>query len=250
MKKLIIANWKMNGSLQLIKEFAFATRDASSISVDAVLCPPTPYLHAAADEGSLLPVLGAQDCAGTSDGAYTGEVSARMLKDFGVFYCLIGHSERRQNQAETNTMLTAKIQQLDAHSIIPVFCVGETQTQRDDGTWQDVLKGQLSILASRDKTSIIVAYEPVWAIGTGRVPTASDIEDAHCYIRGQLADLGYADGHTRILYGGSAKADNAARLLSLTSVDGLLVGGASLDPAQFSQIMETAADTNWGALRA
>lgn len=250
MKKLIIANWKMNGSPQLVKEFAFATQAASSTLVEAVLCPPAPYLQAAAYEDNLLPVLGAQDCAGAPDGAHTGEVSARMLNDFGVSYCLIGHSERRQNQAETNATLTSKIHQLDAYSIMPVYCIGETQSQRDDGTWQDVLKSQLSILAKRDKTPIVIAYEPVWAIGTGRVPTSSDIENAHHYIGAQLAQLGYTEGHTRILYGGSANAENAPQLLSLASVDGLLVGGASLDPAQFSQMMESAADTNWGALRA
>lgn len=242
MRKLIIANWKMNGNLPLVRAFTSATRDLSLTEVEVVICLPAPYLHAAGQQKDLAPALGAQNCAGVSNGAHTGEVSAQMLQEFGTSYCLVGHSERRQDQMETDESLAGKLQQLDIHGVMPVVCVGETLAERDRDSWRTVLATQLSILSDRDTNPIVIAYEPVWAIGTGRVPTDSEIEEAISFIRTRLTDLGYPARSLRVLYGGSANADNAAQLLSLASVDGLLVGGASLDPQEFAQMIEITVD--------
>ncbi|WP_439118171.1 triose-phosphate isomerase [Nereida ignava] len=250
MKKLIIANWKMNGSLRLLDEIAAATQGQFFANAEAVVCTPAPYLHALGQHKSFTPKTGAQNCASTANGAHTGEISAAMLAEFGVSYCLIGHSERRQSQSETNAMIGGKLQQLKDHSIIPVLCIGETQAERDNATWCAVLGEQLAILANQNPTPIVIAYEPIWAIGTGRIPTPNDIDEALAFIRTCVTTMGYPAGYLRILYGGSANAENAARLLSLPSVDGLLVGGASLVPSQFAQIVANAADTNWRTMRA
>ena len=250
MKKLIIANWKMNGSLRLLDEIAVATQDQSFANAEAVVCTPAPYLHALGQHKSFTHKTGAQNCASTANGARTGEISAVMLAEFGVSYCLIGHSERRQDQSETNAMMGGKLQQLQEHGIMPVLCIGETQAERDDDTWRVALTEQLAILAHHDPAPLVVAYEPIWAIGTGRIPAPAEIDEAHAFIRTCVTKMGYPAAYLRILYGGSANVKNAARLLSLATVDGLLVGGASLDPSQFAQMVANAADTNWRAMRA
>ena len=250
MKKLIIANWKMNGSLRLLEEIAVATQDQSFVNAEAVVCTPAPYLHALGQHKSFTPKTGAQNFASTANGAHTGEISAAMLAEFGVSYCLIGHSERRQSQSETNAMMRDKLKQLQNNNIMPVLCIGETRAERDDDTWRAILTEQLAIFADHDPAPLVIAYEPIWAIGTGRIPTHAEIDETLAFIRANVTALGYPAGYVRILYGGSANAENAARLLSLVSVDGLLVGGASLDPSQFAQMVANAADTNWRAMRA
>ncbi len=226
MKKLIIANWKLNPTT--LKD---AQKLSVSISVKAkntvVLCPPTIYLPSVS-----YPRLGAQDCFWEEKGAYTGQVSLLQLKDLKIKYCIIGHSEKR-GVGESDEMINAKVKAALSHKIIPVLCVGYgTTVEQDDLEVTDVLKQQLDIdLAGLDASSVIVAYEPVWAIGTGKTASPEHAEKIGIFIKNKY-------GVAKVLYGGSVNNLNAQGFLQQRNVDGLLVGGASLVPSYFNQIID------------
>lgn len=249
MKKLIVANWKMNGSKGLLAQFLATADSANFGAAEVVLCPPFPFLSITGQMTTKNLKFGAQDCSEMRSGARTGEVSAGILKEFGASHCLVGHSERRPHLSEENKVIHGKLVQLQDCDLTPILCVGETRERRDDNTWRDVIAQQLSILPVGKKKPIIIAYEPIWAIGAGRLPTSQEIDETMAFVRGRLDCLGFISGKQRVLYGGSADEKNAAMLLSLSNVDGLLVGGASLDPIRFAKIVGKAVDTNWDGMR-
>lgn len=247
-RKLIAGNWKMHGRLEQVRVLVEAARVAAGHhpGVDVLVCPPFPYLlpAAAAAAGSGLQV-GAQDCADSDAGACTGGVSAPMVADCGASHCLVGHSERRQLFGDSDDMVRAKYLRVLAAGLVPVLCVGETLAQRDAGQTRDVVLSQLrAVLAdgAPGLDRLVIAYEPVWAIGTGRTATALQAQEVHHWIRSHVQQLdARISGSVRILYGGSVKAANAAELLRQPDVDGALVGGASLDPREFAAIVAAAA---------
>ncbi len=239
MKKLIVGNWKMNlnaeQALQLVRDIVTIRSAARLGDVELAVCPAFPYLVSAVDllSGESVAV-GAQDCSDQDNGAYTGQVSARMLSDIGCRYVILGHSERRQYNGESNALVMAKAEKAINHGLVPIICVGETQDERDSGRAQEVVKRQIieSLPARRDSVNFVVAYEPVWAIGTGKTASRDDVAEMHAFIRLLITP------RTMILYGGSMKPDNAAALLSTTNVDGGLIGGASLTADQFMAIAQ------------
>jgi triosephosphate isomerase len=247
---LIAANWKMYKTPAESTAFidAFLPLVANQQNFEIVLCPPMISLAAsiAATKGTQVHI-GAQTMDWHDNGAYTGETSPLMLNDLGVTYVLIGHSERRQYFNETDETVNLKLKSALAHNLVPIVCVGEQLSQREANQTAEVLSRQtaaaLEGIDPAIATPLIFAYEPVWAIGTGRTATPEIAEDAHKVIRAQIAkSLGPAiAASTRILYGGSVKPDNAASLCCLEDIDGALVGGASLDPLSFSQIIANAA---------
>jgi triosephosphate isomerase (TIM) len=243
--KLIVGNWKMNGlgaSLAEAKAIAVGVCALDPANVRAVICPPATLLapFAAALQGTNL-ALGGQDCHVNASGAHTGDVSAAMLADAGASYVIVGHSERRTNHGETSQMVQAKANAAIAAGLMPIICVGETEAQRDGGLAEAVVLEQVlkSLPADCQAEQISVAYEPVWAIGTGRVPSIEDIEAIHGAIRSILVErFGQSGGcHIFILYGGSVNPSNAALLLSILNVNGALVGGASLKSESFLSIV-------------
>ncbi len=246
-KKLIAGNWKMNGSLAANEALVKALlQGAGAPACDVALCAPAPYLAQVQSlvAGSSL-ALGAQDVSAHPQGAFTGEQSAAMLKDFGVRYAIVGHSERRQYHGETDEDVAAKAAAVLANGITPIVCVGETLAQRDAGQTEEVVKRQLAAVIHVNGhciSEIVVAYEPVWAIGTGKTATPVQAQAVHALLRAQLHHA--ASEHAasiRILYGGSMNAANAAELLGQPDIDGGLIGGASLKAADFLQIIAAAA---------
>jgi len=247
-RKLIIAgNWKMNktvaGALALVRDLKIAL--AKVTEVDIVVCPPFTALSevAKAIRDSNI-ALGAQDMSEHNAGAYTGEIAAEMLKEFAVRYVILGHSERRQYQKETDELIAKKAQAAHAASLQPIICVGETLAEREAGRMEKVLEtqvhGSLSGLSKEQMVASIIAYEPVWAIGTGKTATSAQAEEAHAFIRGLLVksfDETVAR-RVRIQYGGSVKPSNARELMSQPDVDGALVGGASLEAQSFADIIK------------
>jgi triosephosphate isomerase len=210
-----------------------------------VICPPYPYLLQVADllSGTGITV-GAQDCGHAASGAYTGEVAAEMLADCGCRHVLVGHSERRQYHQESDALLAAKLEAASRSGITPVLCVGETQEQREAGQADTVVAAQLrgALADMPDLSRLVVAYEPVWAIGTGLTATPEQAQEMHVLVRRTLEELDRARAQKiQILYGGSVKADNAAELFAQGDIDGALVGGASLDAGSFAAIIEAAA---------
>jgi triosephosphate isomerase len=244
-KKLIAGNWKMNGSLaanQVLLE-GIAT-GLGSPECDVAVCVPGPYLAQVQAQiaGSAIN-LGAQDVSAHEQGAFTGEVSAGMLRDFGVRYCLVGHSERRQYHHETDAVVAAKAQRALAAGITPVVCVGETLEEREAGQTDEVVRRQLAAVIHANGhciSEIVVAYEPVWAIGTGRTASPDQAQAVHAVLRAQLLAASPQAGRIRILYGGSMNAANAAALLGQPDIDGGLIGGASLKVADFLTIIANA----------
>ncbi len=244
--KYIVGNWKMNGSkaalAELLPPLADCVHNSGSDRIKMVLCPPALYVADAAKLlGQKSPIaLGGQDCHAESSGAFTGDVSPVMLADMGCSYVILGHSERRQYHGETESVIRKKIIAAQKAGLIPIFCIGETLAQRESGHTLDVLSRQLNDCAAEkgiDPEKLIVAYEPVWAIGTGRNATATDITSAHGHIRSQLQSIfGPQGAQTPILYGGSVKADNAKDIMAQRGVDGVLVGGASLKAQEFAAI--------------
>jgi triosephosphate isomerase (TIM) len=230
-RKLIAGNWKMNGSMAALGEIDAIAAAAHPLAVDVAICPPFTLIAAAGGRG--VPV-GGQDCHAKASGAHTGCVSADMLVEAGASYCIVGHSERRTDNGETDADVRAKADAVIAAGMTAIVCVGETLAERDAGNAVAVVKRQLvgSLPGILDKT--VVAYEPVWAIGTGRTPSAEDVAEIHAEIRAIVGD------GVRILYGGSVKASNAAELLHVANVDGALVGGASLTATDFVPIIEAA----------
>ena len=247
-KKLIAGNWKMNGGLAANEALVTALRQglaANAPACDIALCAPAPYF---AQLQSLLAdspmALGAQDISAQAQGAFTGEQSAAMLKDFGVRYAIVGHSERRQYHGETDAVVAAKAQRALANGVTPIVCVGETLAEREAGATHAVVGAQLGAVldALGDQAGrVVLAYEPVWAIGTGKTATPEQAQEVHAVLRAQLkAAAGQAD-RIKILYGGSMNAANAAQLLAQPDIDGGLIGGASLKAPDFLQIVAAAA---------
>lgn len=245
-KKLIAGNWKMNGSLaanQALVQGILAGLVSPPVC-DIAVCVPSPYLAqvAALVERSPLSV-GAQDVSAQDSGAYTGEVSVGMLKDFGVRYAIVGHSERRQYHGETDAVVAAKAQRALAAGLTPIVCVGETLAEREAGHTVEVVKRQLAAVIHTNGhciSEIVVAYEPVWAIGTGKTASPEQAQEVHAILRAQLKAASSHADRVRILYGGSMNAANAAQLLAQPDIDGGLIGGASLKPADFLTIIAAA----------
>ncbi len=244
LRKLVAGNWKMNGShAQLAELDAIAAAAAAHAGLDVAICPPFTLIGPAAARAPAL-MIGAQDCHFEPKGAHTGCVSAAMLNEAGARLAIVGHSERRTDNHETDAEIRAKAEAVIAAEMIAIVCVGETEAQRDEGSALAVVERQLagSTPATGTPETLVIAYEPVWAIGTGRVPSTSDVAEMHASIRATLSVLlGSAGAGVRILYGGSVKPSNAAELLHIPDVDGALVGGASLNAADFVPIIMGAA---------
>ncbi|ROR50842.1 triose-phosphate isomerase family protein [Diaphorobacter nitroreducens] len=244
-KKLIAGNWKMNGSLQANAALLQALRDGLGVpGCGVAVAVPAPYLAQvqALVAGSEI-ALAAQDVSQHERGAFTGEVSVSMLRDFGARYALVGHSERRQYHGETDAVVAAKAQRALSGGVTPIVCVGETLAEREAGQTETVVKRQLAAVihaVGHCVSEIVVAYEPVWAIGTGRTATPEQAQQVHAVLRAQLAAATESADRVLILYGGSMNAANAAELLAQPDIDGGLVGGASLKAADFLKIIAAA----------
>ena len=243
--KLIAGNWKMNGSLAANEALLKAMLTGiGQPAAEVALCAPAPYL--AQLQGLLhgSPIAwGAQDVSAHEQGAYTGEVSVGMLKDFGCRYAIVGHSERRQYHGETDELVAAKAQRALSAGITPIVCVGETLAEREANETESVVKRQLAAVihtVGHCITEIVVAYEPVWAIGTGKTATPEMAQAVHAVLRAQLAAATTNPKRVHILYGGSMNASNAASLLAQADIDGGLIGGASLKAADFLAIVAAA----------
>jgi triosephosphate isomerase len=244
-KKLIAGNWKMNGSTAanaaLVQQLLAGVGRATC---DIAVCVPAPYL---AEVGALVKgsaiAVGAQDVSAQDAGAYTGEVSAGMLRDLGVRYAIVGHSERRQYHGETDAVVANKAQKALAAGITPIVCVGETLQEREAGLTEEVVKRQLAAVIHTNGhciSEIVVAYEPVWAIGTGKTASPEQAQQVHAVLRAQLHAATEHSDRVQILYGGSMNAANAAQLLGQADIDGGLVGGASLKAPDFLSIIAAA----------
>lgn len=244
-RPLVAGNWKMNGlaaALGETKAMMAALAAAGLAGVDAMICPPATLVAALAlaAKGSRLQV-GAQDCHTAASGAHTGDISAEMLKDAGAAAVIVGHSERRADHGETDALVRAKCRAAHRAGLVAIVCVGETAGQRAAGLTLDVVRRQLAGSLPDDvaAATTIVAYEPVWAIGTGLTPTGGDVAAVHADMRKRLVSrFGAAGAGLRLLYGGSVKASNARELMGIADVNGALVGGASLKAADFVGILE------------
>lgn len=235
-RPFVAGNWKMNGTRASLVELD-AIRDAlsngSAGRAELALCVPATLLMAAAERSSGTRLfVGAQDCHTAESGAYTGDISAEMLRDAGASHVIVGHSERRANHGETDAIVRAKAEAAHRAGLVAIICVGETRAERDAGETLRVVGRQIddSVPEGAESADTIIAYEPVWAIGTGLTPSVQDVADVHSFIRRRL---GANNQPIRLLYGGSVKASNAAELLSIDDVDGALVGGASLTAKDF-----------------
>jgi triosephosphate isomerase len=239
-RPLVAGNWKMNGLKGSLPEIA-AIRDAVMSGefgrASAAICPPATLVSLAAElaQGSDL-AIGGQDCHAKKSGAHTGDISAEMLKDAGATYVIVGHSERRTDHAETSAQVRAKAEAAMTAGLIAIVCIGESEAQRRAGETLAVIGKQLeeSWPSGASAATLVIAYEPIWAIGTGLTPTADDVAEVHAYLRKQALRLGGPEGAgVRLLYGGSVKPSNAAELMGVPDVDGALVGGASLTAKDF-----------------
>ena len=242
MRQLIAGNWKMNGLMGEAAALAGGLRDlAADLPCDLLVCPPFTQIGLVADMlGETDVAVGAQDCAAEPCGAHTGDVSAEMLADAGCLAVILGHSERRQDHHETSAQVLAKVGAAVRAGLIPIVCVGETEAERDGGR-EIVVVGRQIVESLPDGFDGVIAYEPIWAIGTGRTPTLDEVAAVHSHIREALvARLGEAGRGLRILYGGSVKPENAAELLAVAEVGGALVGGASLQAESFVAIARAA----------
>jgi triosephosphate isomerase len=247
-RKLVAGNWKMNGSLAANAALVAGIKEGlPAAACDVAVCVPAPYLAQVqgAVAGSAV-ALGAQDMSAHASGAYTGEVSASMLQEFGVQYVILGHSERRAYHGESDAAVAAKTVAALSAGLVPVVCVGETLEQREAGQTNEIVGGQLDVvltaLSVEDAARIVVAYEPVWAIGTGKTATPEMAQEVHAMLRARLgAKSAEAAAKVRILYGGSMKPDNAQQLLVMADIDGGLIGGAALKATDFLAIVNAAA---------
>jgi triosephosphate isomerase len=238
-KPVVLGNWKMNGlradgveRVEILREHIRQAPGQGTLGV----CPPATLLTVVEEvlkNGEIL--LGGQDCSSERQGAFTGDLSAEMLADAGCRLVIVGHSERRHGHGETDELVRAKAEAALGAGLIPVLCIGETEAEWEEGETIQVLDGQLdgSLPEHVTPDNLIVAYEPVWAIGTGRTPSTVDIARTHAHLRARLRALVTDGDQVRLLYGGSVKADNAREIMGVPDVDGVLVGGASLDAAQF-----------------
>ena len=241
-RPLIAGNWKMNGLKSALSEFEAMIAGAGALAgkADLLVCPPASLIAGFADKalGSKLAV-GAQDCHAKASGAHTGDLSAEMLADAGASAIIVGHSERRADHGETDVLVRQKTEAVWRAGLTAIVCIGETQRQRDAGHTLDICRGQLNVSLpdGARADNLVVAYEPVWAIGTGLTPTAEDVEQIHQFIRELLtARFNQEGAGVRILYGGSVKPSNASELMAVANVNGALVGGASLKAADFLAI--------------
>ncbi|RWC87901.1 MAG: triose-phosphate isomerase [Mesorhizobium sp.] len=244
-RPLVAGNWKMNGTSASLNELRMIGNGFMSgldAETEALVCVPATLLSHAAEILSRTPVrAGGEDCHPKESGAYTGRISAEMLKDAGASHVIVGHSECRADLSEDDATIHAKASAAWRAGLVAIICIGETRAEREGGTTLDVLSRQIagSVPTSATAANTVIAYEPVWAIGTGLTPTADDVADAHAHIRAKLTELlGGAAAKMRILYGGSVKPSNAVELLGVANVDGALVGGASLKAADFLGIAE------------
>ena len=245
-QKLIVGNWKMNGSLAANAALLQALKQGLPAGGKAGVAVAAPAVYLAQLQAELSGSsigIGAQDVSQHEQGAFTGEVSAAMLKEFGVRYALVGHSERRQYHGETDAVVAAKAQAALAKGVTPIVCVGETLQEREAGQTEAVVKRQLAAVihhVGACVSELVVAYEPVWAIGTGKTATPEQAQAVHAVLRAQLAAATEHAGRVPLLYGGSMNAANAAQLLAQNDIDGGLVGGASLKAADFLTIVAAA----------
>lgn len=238
-RKLAAGNWKMNGTLASLAEIDQLLADHPRPGCDVLICPPATLVHALAGrvEGKI--AVGGQDCHAKTSGAHTGDIAAAQLRDAGASHVILGHSERRTDHGEADADVAAKSVAAYEAGLVAVICVGETEAQRDAGETLDVISTQLagSIPEGATAANTVIAYEPVWAIGTGRTPTSEQIAEVHALIRDRLAAR-FADGTDfALLYGGSVKPGNAAEIFAIPHVNGALVGGASLRAADFGPII-------------
>ena len=244
-KKLIAGNWKMNGSLAANEVLLSALAQGLSAkpACDVAVCVPAAYLAQVQALRVADINLGAQDLSAQASGAYTGEISAAMLKDFGVHYVIVGHSERRQYHHETDQLVADKTKAALAAGITPIVCVGETLAEREAGRTEEVVKRQLAAVIHTNGhciSEIVLAYEPVWAIGTGKTASPEEAQAVHAVLRAQLKAATDQSARIKILYGGSMNAANAASLLARPDIDGGLIGGASLKASDFLSIISAA----------
>ena len=241
-RKLVAGNWKMNGLRSALPEVQAIVAGARGLGqVDLAICPPSTLSPMVGEVLLGSPIaLGGQDCHASANGAFTGDVSAEMWADLGARFVIVGHSERRQYHAETDAIVAAKAAAACRAGLSPIICVGESLAERDAGDTLSVIAGQLarSIPDEAGRPDTVIAYEPVWAIGTGRTPTLPEIAEVHADIRARLSTrFGATASGFRLLYGGSVKPSNAAEIFALPNVDGALVGGASLKAADFGGII-------------
>ncbi len=240
MRKLAAGNWKMNGTRASLSEVKAINAELDDTDPAVVICPPVSLLIPACDIGGKIGI-GAQDCHMVSSGAHTGDISANQIADTGATYVIIGHSERRTDHGETSDMIKAKAQAALKAGLIAIVCIGETLAEREAGETLNVLGQQMSGSIPDGATSqnTVIAYEPVWAIGTGLVPTLDQIDEAHRFMRAELLTVLGADAQNiSLLYGGSVKGSNADDIFSVADVDGALVGGASLSAHDFVPIIK------------
>jgi triosephosphate isomerase len=244
-RPLAAGNWKMNGSREmtasLLAGLVARQRDAQeSLSAEILVCPPFPYLSAAIAAAGSAIAVGGQDCHPKPSGAHTGDVSAAMLADIGCRYVILGHSERRADHRESSALVASKAAAALSAGLTAIICLGETEAERDRGEALKIVENQFveSLPKGVSAGNLVIAYEPVWAIGTGRTPTAADVAAVHGHIRKLLKDKLPDGGQVRILYGGSVKPGNAAELMAVPEVNGALVGGASLKVEDFWAIAE------------
>ena len=248
-KKIVAGNWKMNMDYQegvsLFSEIVNMVRDEKVGEQVAVICAPFIHLNSLAQLSAGIVKIGAQNCHQNESGAYTGEISAKMVKSTGCEYVIIGHSERRQYFTETDELLAEKTTVALQHNLIPLFCIGETLEERNDGTYFEVLERQLTnavfTLSAVDFAKVVLAYEHVWAIGTGLTASSAQAQEVHAFIRAKIADKYGVEiaNQTSILYGGSCNPKNAAELFAQQDIDGGLIGGASLKSRDFVDIVKT-----------
>ena len=240
MRKLAAGNWKMNGTGASLSEIRALAEAWSAPACDILICPPATLLARMAEAVGGAPIhLGGQDCHSAASGAHTGDISAPMLRDAGASHVILGHSERRADHGETDALVRAKAEAALTAGLVAVICLGETGDDRDAGRTLDVVGAQLagSVPDAATGANTVIAYEPVWAIGTGRTPTLGQIAEVHDFLRARLVDR-FAEGAAiRLLYGGSVKPANAAEIFAVANVDGALVGGASLKAQDFGPIV-------------
>ena len=239
MRKLAAGNWKMNGLEADLAEVDALVAAHPAPHCEVLVCPPATLVSRLAARATSDLMVGGQDCHPKGSGAHTGDISAAMLADAGASHVILGHSERRADHGETDALIRLKTEAAHAAGLIAIVCVGETEAQRDAGQTLDVIGAQLagSLPDAATGANTVIAYEPVWAIGTGRTPTTAEIAEVHAFLRARLAER-FADADRfRLLYGGSVKPSNAAGIFAVANVDGALVGGASLKAADFGAII-------------
>lgn len=247
-QKIAAGNWKMNGTSAELDELTALSKAPPMAECTIVICPPAPLLYRAVEQSSGTAIkIGAQDCHTATSGAHTGDVSAPMVAETGAGYIIVGHSERRAAYEEQNSDVRSKAEAARDAGLIAILCLGETLEDREANYTLDIIGGQLtgSVPDGANSSNLVVAYEPIWAIGTGKVPTFAQIVEVHDFIRTELnIRFGTDTGNSiSLLYGGSVKANNAAKIFTAENVDGALVGGASLKAADFLPIIEALANS-------